>query len=314
MTRGITRAFYTVCVLSVCFESRATAQDLVPRSYVIVPTGTNAATLSYSHLQGGLQFDGAVPITDATAHASLAMFSYYRSLDLFGRTASVTFGLPYGVGDFKGTVVDAPKSTHLSGLFDTFVRLSLNLIGGPAMEPAEFAKWRQTTLLGVSLRIVAPTGQYDPTKLINWGTNRWAFKLEVGYSRRLGNWILDGYAGAWFFTENPEFFSHNAYFPGVQSRSEKPIVALEGHLSYDFSSRLWISLDANFWRGGATSLNGVENPATKQQSSRVGVTASIPLTAHQSIKVSYSDGAFVRYGGNYQSISAAWQYGWVGWP
>ncbi len=41
----------------------------------------------------------------------------------------------------------------------------------PAMERAEFAKWRQTTLLGASLRIVAPTGQYDPTKLINWGTN-----------------------------------------------------------------------------------------------------------------------------------------------
>ncbi len=290
------------------------AQDLTPRAYVIVPIGTNGTTLSYSRLQGDIQFDGAVPITDATAHASLVLFSYYRSFELFGRTTNVTFGLPYGVGDFKGTVAEAPKSAHLSGLFDTFVRFSVNLIGGPAMERAEFTKWRQTTLLGVSLRIVAPTGQYDPTKLINWGSNRWAFKTEIGYSRRLGNWILDGYGGAWFFTENPEFFSHNTYFPGVQSQSQKPIGALEGHLSYDFSPRLWISLDANFWRGGATSLNGVENPVTTQQSSRVGITASIPLTAHQSIKVSYSDGAYVRFGGNYQSISVAWQYGWLSRP
>jgi len=105
-----------VCVLSLCHSATAGAQDLTPRAYVVVPIGSNATTLSYSHLQGDLQFDGAVPITDATAHASVAMFSYYRSLDLFGRTASVTFGLPYGVGDFRGTVVDAPKTAHLSGL------------------------------------------------------------------------------------------------------------------------------------------------------------------------------------------------------
>jgi len=303
-----------VCALSVRHAATAMAQDLTPRAYLIVPISSNATTLSYSHLQGDLQFDGAVPITDATAHAGLEMFSYYRSLNLLGRTASITFGLPYGVGDFRGTVVDAPKSSHLSGLFDSFVRFSVNLLGGPAMGPAEFTKWRQETLLGISLRITAPTGQYDPTKLFNWGSNRWAFKPEIGYSRRLGNWILDGYAGAWFFTENPEFFSQNAYFPGVRSQSQKPIVEFEGHLSYDFSPRLWISLDANFWRGGVTSLNGVENPVTKQQSSRVGLTASIPLTAHQSIKVSFSDGAYVRYGGNYQSISAAWQYGWLSQP
>jgi hypothetical protein len=35
---------------------------------------------------------------------------------------------------------------------------------------------------------------------------------------------------------------------------------------------------------------------------------------HQSLKVSYSDGAYVRFGGNYQSVSVAWQYSWLGWP
>jgi hypothetical protein len=99
----------------------------------------------------------------------------------------------------------------------------------------------------------------------------------------------------------------------VQYQTENTVEEAETHLSYDFKPRLWVSLDANFWRGGATSLNGVENPVTNQKSSRVGVTASIPLTAHQSIKLSLSDGAYVRYGGNFKSISVAWQYGWVGW-
>jgi len=78
--------------------------------------------------------------------------------------------------------------------------------------------------------------------------------------------------------------------------------------------RLWVSLDANFWSGGESSVNGVSNPSTYQKNSRVGVTASVPISAHNSIKLSYSEGAYVRFGGNYRTISAFWQYAWVGWP
>lgn len=108
-------------------------------------------------------------------------------------------------------------------------------------------KWQQKILLGVSLKVVAPTGQYDPTKLINWSANRWAFKPDFGYSQRWGHWVLDGYAGVWFFTSNPEFFSHNAYFSGTQAQSQNPIGAFEGHLSYDVKPRLWFSLEGNYW-------------------------------------------------------------------
>ena len=78
--------------------------------------------------------------------------------------------------------------------------------------------------------------------------------------------------------------------------------------------RLWVSLDGNFWYGGRTSLNGMENPATLQKSSRIGVTGSFPLFRHQSIKVGYAKGAYVRFGGNYKIASLAWQYSWAGKP
>jgi len=292
----------------------ARGQELNPRAYVITPVGANVVNLGYSHLEGNIQFDGAVPITDAQASANLVALGYYRSFDFFGRSANVALAIPYGLGDFSGTVSEVPRHAHRTGFLDSSLRLSVNLIGGGAMEPQEFAKWRQDILLGVSLKIVAPTGQYDPTLLVNWGTNRWSFKPEVGYSQRWGHWVLDGYAGVWFFTDNPEFFSHNQYFPGVRSQSQAPIGAFEAHLSYDVRPRLWISLDVNFWSGGETSLNGVPSPQTSQRSSRVGVTASIPLTVRHSIKISYSDGAYVRYGGNYRTLSATWQYAWFGSP
>jgi Putative MetA-pathway of phenol degradation len=290
---------------------RLHAQDLAPRAYLVTPLGSNAFTLANAYNHGDLLLEGAAPIEDATARLDAPSLTYYRAFSLLGRSANVVAGLAYGVGTFEGTVRGEQASIYRSGLFDSVVRLSVNLVGGPAMSLGEMRKWQQKTLLGVSLKVIAPTGQYDPTKLINLGANRWAFKPEVGLSRRWGHWLLDAYAGVWLFTENPEFFSRNAYVPGVQSQTQDPVAVLETHLSYDFRPRLWVSLDANFWRGGTTSLNGVENPATLQQNSRVGITASFPVTRHQSVKLSYARGAYIRFGGDYQVLSAAWQYSWI---
>ena len=179
------------------------------------------------------------------------------------------------------------------------------------MQPREFAKWKQKRLLGVSLRVVAPTGQYSSTKLINWGANRWAFKPEIGYSERRGHWLLDGYAGGWFYTTNQSFYTGGA---AGQPQSESPILSLEGHLSYDLKPRFWLSLDGNFWWGGITSLSGIQNLATKQVGSRIGGTVSIPISKHQSIKASYSNGTYISFGGNYQNVSVGWQYYWSGRP
>lgn len=305
---GVTRL---LLLLAACTVHGVRAQSLVPRAYVITATGTNAVVLSYSRLDGGLQLDGALPVTGATANVNLSVLSFYRSLDLLGRSANITLGVPYGDGDFMGTIREVPRSLEKSGTLDAYLRFSVNLLGGPAMKPKQFAGWRESTLLGMSLSIFAPTGQYDPTRLLNWGNNRWAVKPEIGYSHRWGQWVLDAYGAVWFYTENPDYYSHNLFVPGIQSQAQQPVFAFESHLSRNFGPRLWISLDANFWSGGATALNGVLNRLTDQRSSRVGLTASIPLTRAQSIKVSYSDGAYVRYGGNFRTISLGWQYAWL---
>jgi hypothetical protein len=298
-------------LLAVCLTRGARAQDLVPRAYLLTPTGTTAVVLSYSRLDGGLQFDGAVPITGASANINLSALSLYHSLDLLGRSANIALGLPYGDGAFKGTVREVPALAERSGTLDSYLRFSVNLLGGPAMTARQLAVWRQSALLGVSLKIIAPTGQYDSSRLVNWGSNRWAFKPEIGYSQRWAAWVLDAYGAVWVFTQNPEFFSRNRFVAAIQSQRQQPVFAFESHLSYDFGPRSWVSLDANFWSGGETAVNGVLNRGTDQRSSRVGLTASIPITRTQSIKFSYSQGAYARYGGNYRSISLAWQYAWV---
>jgi hypothetical protein len=290
------------------------AQDLAPRAYIISPIHSNAVVVSYAYFTGNLDLTNGLPITDATARANIPTLSIFHSMNFFGRTANFTASLPYAEANFHGKVQQNETDVHRSGLADSVYRFSVNFFGGPAMDGRQYMKWRQKTLLGASIRVVAPTGQYDSTKLINLGANRWGFKPEVGFSRRFGHWIVDAYCGGWFYTTNPKFFSQNQYNPGILTQHQAPIASFEGHLSYDVRPRLWVSFDGNFWRGGATSLNGVENSASEQRNSRLGGTASIPLTKHQAVKFSYNNGAYIKYGGNFQNISAGWQYSWYGRP
>jgi hypothetical protein len=286
------------------------AQDLAPRAYIISPIHSNAITITWAFYNGGLDFNGTVPIANAKGTYYVPVFSYYHSLNFFGRSANITASLPYAVGTFRGDVSGQSASIYRSGMLDSSFRFSVNLMGGPAMQPKDMAKWKQKRLLGLSLKVVAPTGQYSGTKLVNWGGNRWAFKPDLGYSERWGHWVLDGYAGVWFYTTNPTSYAG----PVTKPQDQAPIGALEGHLSYDVKPRLWLSLDGNFWWGGITSLSGIQNLATKQTGSRLGGTVSIPISKHQSIKAGYSDGTYIRFGGNYQNVSVAWQYSWLGRP
>ncbi|HJY91846.1 MAG TPA: transporter, partial [Candidatus Acidoferrum sp.] len=229
-------------------------QDLSPRAYVITPVGFNAVTLTWSYFNGGVNFNGAVPITGATGIYNISSFTYYHRFSFFGRSANIAASLPYAVGNFQGKLQQEQRSVYRSGLVDFGARFSVNLLGGPAMPADKFAKWKQKVLLGVSLKIITPTGQYDPAKLVNWGINRWAFKPELGYSEQWGNWLVDAYAGAWFYTTNPASYA----VPLPRPQSEQPIGALEGHLSRNFKYGTWTSLDANFWWGGVTSLSGIQ--------------------------------------------------------
>lgn len=290
------------------------SQDLAPRAYVITPLHSNAVTLTYALYDGNIDLDGALPVSNASATVNVPVLTLYHALNFFGRSANILASLPYGVGDFHGTIMTTQTTVHRSGLLDSAFRFSVNLKGGPAMEPLKMRQWHQTTLIGMSLKVVAPTGQYDPTKLVNFGSNRWSFKPELGLSKRWGNWILDTYGGAWLYTTNPEYYSRNAVYPGVRWQSEEPIGSFEGHLSYDVKPRLWASLDGNFWFGGSTTVNGVTNSATLERNSRIGGTLSYPFGSHQSVKVAFSRGDYIHFGGNYNNVSLAWQYSWLGRP
>ena len=108
-TYSILKRVAALLLLATCVVHGAWSQSLVPRAYLITPTGTNAFVMSYSRLDGGLALDGAVPITGATAEAGLSVLSFYHSLDLLGRSANFTLGVPYADGTFQGPSRDRDR-------------------------------------------------------------------------------------------------------------------------------------------------------------------------------------------------------------
>ena len=117
-------------------------------------------------------------------------------------------------------------------------------------------------IIGASFRVVAPWSQYDDIKLVNLGTNNWAFKPQVGISKAIGAWTLEGTAAVTFFTDNHDFFGGNTL-------SQDPLYSLQGHLIYGFRSGIWASVDATYFVGGRTAVNGVLN---SDLHSRTGVS------------------------------------------
>jgi hypothetical protein len=145
--------------LAASFLQALHAQDLAPRAYIITPIHWNAVTLTYSFSDGAVLLNGTFPVPNGNAVLHTPIFSYFHSLSFFGRSANITASLPYSVGYFHGTFRDNETKLYRSGLMDSSFRFSVNLKGGPAMSVKEYQSWKHKTILGVSLRVVAPTGQ-----------------------------------------------------------------------------------------------------------------------------------------------------------
>ena len=296
------RLLTALVVVVIMASLSAQAQELEPRAYRTLPTGWNFAVLAYSFSTGNVVVDATAPIEDLNLDSNVAGVGYLRSFGISGRSASVTVNVPYVFLSGTARLEGEPVSGSRTGFADARFRLAVNLLGGPALAPAEFVKYRQRRNLGVSLTLAAPTGEYKSSQLVNLGADRWSFKPEVGYSSINGRWIFDAAAGVWFFTTNDD------YYGGTTLRQD-PIASVQAHVSYNFSRRIWLALDGNWYGGGTTSVDGTEQ-ATLQSNSRIGLTLSVAVARGQSLKFTAHTGAYTRIGADFDKFSIAYQVGW----
>ena len=283
--------------------SAASAQELVPAAYTPAPVGVNLLTMWSGTSSGDVTFDPSLPVEEVSARLFGWAGGYGRTFSFLGRSANIGFITQYLMGNLEGKYIGEQTEVRRSGLGDTDFRLSVILRGAPAMDGAAFRSFRPGTLLGASLVVRTPTGQYDPSKLINVGANRWAFKPGVGVVHTMGKWSLEASLGGWFFTDNPDY-------SGGRTRSQGAILSTEGHARFAISPAVWASLDGNFWVGGRTTVNGVDNDDL-QRNSRVGLTLAWRVAQGHGLRVAASRGAFTRIGGDFTSVGVSYSYNWM---
>jgi len=273
-----------------------------PLSYTNAPIGLNFLIAGYTYQWGSVLVDPSLPIQNVKATVDTATLAYSHIIDFWGQSGSLALAVPYAWLSASGEVFDRAASVRRAGLSDLTVRLSINLYGAPALSLPEFSGYHQDTIIGVTLLVTAPSGQYYPSKLINIGTNRWSFKPEVGISKALGPWTFEAEAAVTFFTDNNEFF-------GNGMRQQDPLFSIQGHAIYNFNPRLWAALDGTYYTGGRTTLNGsVDNDL--QRNSRWGATLAYSLDRQNSLKLYFTSGVAARTGTEFKIIGAAWQYRW----
>ncbi|MEI6269026.1 MAG: transporter [Methylococcaceae bacterium] len=276
--------------------------DIEPRSYSNIPTGINFLLAGYSYMKGNVAFAPTLPINNAKLETQSSVFAYIRSLDLWGKSGKVDIILPEAWLSGQAEVLGQQRERDVVGFADPMVRLYVNLFGAPAMSMKDFANYKQDTIVGVSLAVTAPGGQYDPQKLVNIGTNRWSIKPEIGASKAWGSLTAEAAAGVFVFTDN------NQPFQG-QTLAQQPMYNLQGHLIYNFTPGIWGALDANYYTGGRTTMDN-KMADNLQQNWRVGATLALPITRQHSIKLYGNTGVSSRTGSNFDLVGIAWQYRW----
>ncbi|MFT7288238.1 MAG: hypothetical protein ACI87W_002354 [Halieaceae bacterium] len=296
------RAILTGLLLAAAWAS--SAQELAPRAYWPTPNGTNVLVLTYQKTTGDIVTDASLPVTGVESDIDFFQLSYQRTISLAGRTASLQVSVPYSEGLTEGVVEGEFLRRETAGIGDTRLRLAYNLKGAPTMDRAAFGALRAAprTIVGSSLLVQVPTGEYDPDRLINIGTNRWALKPALGVIWPLyPSWLLEVELGAWLFGDNDDFQD--------STRQQDPILSTEMHLIKRIRPGFWASLDANYYVGGRTRVDGIYQ-SDLQRNSRLGATAVLPMKGGSAIRASISTGIVAESGGDFENFSLSYIRAW----
>ena len=288
-------------LLALAAGAVADAQELEPRAYMNTPVGLNFLILGYGYTQGNIAFDAAAPIEDAELTTHTGYLAYARTLDVWGRSGKLDFVLP--VVSLSGTaeVFGQPRARDVYGLGDPRVRFSTLLYGGPALSLDEFRDYKPDFIIGASLAVTLPLGEYETRYLVNIGTNRWSIRPELGVSKTWGPMTLEMIPSVTFYTDNRDFFRSTTL-------QRDPLYAVQAHLSYFTRVGVWAAFDATYYRGGRPSIDGKEGDQV--EAVRLGATITLPVNRYNSVKLYGSTGVLHRSESNFNALGVAWQYRW----
>jgi len=276
------------------------ANDVQPRLFTNIPVGLNFISLGYTRSEGNVSVDPSLAL-DVEAKLDTYLVSYSRSFGLFGQSALFTAALPYADLTLTGVVQGERVTASGNERPDPSFILAVNLRGAPALSLQEFAGYRQKTIVGFNIAVTPPWGDYDETRRINFGSNRWTVSPELGFSRRVGRFALEGAGSLTFFSDNTEYLVDNTL-------KQETIAMVRANLIYYFRRPgTWIGVSGLYLNGGQTEINGGHRDDL-QINSRLGGTLSVPFGRRHNVLFKYSAGVTTRIGANFNNYQMIYTY------
>ena len=266
--------------------------------------GANLIGANLGFSRGNILLDPSLPIENLDGDVSYGILRYMRSFGLFDRAAKIKILVPFTTGDWDGEFEGAPAQRSATGAGDMRVTLEWNFYGAPAMTAKELRNAEQQTIVGASVRIFIPTGEYDNTEHINLGSNRWSYRFEIGASRGFGAWTVEGMANVWLFGENDDFLQGNYL-------QQDELWVVKTHLIYTFQPGFWIGMGIGYGSGGRTIVNGIPRD-NRQENWRIGANLAYALNKRHGINLTIGSGFNQGAGGDFDTIAVGYQYAWGG--
>jgi hypothetical protein len=290
------------CMLVALLSPGLHAQDLEPRTYTNLPVGQNFIGVGYAYSDGEINPSPSVPLRDIEITMKTTVAAYVRSLDLGGKAGKIDGFWGRTCLEGQGFVNDVLVRGDRCGTLDPSLRLSYLFYGAPAVDMKTFRSTPSTRVIGASVKVSMPLGDYNNENIINTGSNRWTIKPEVGISNRWGKWSGE----AAFSTR---FFSDNDNFKGNTTLAQDPLYQLQIHLIYDLPKGRWMSFNGNYFWGGRTEKDGVRGD-DRQENSRIGITFAVPINTQQSLKFYANSGVISNIGNDSHTLGVFWKYRW----
>jgi len=301
MCKGLLFVCFAVTVLPA--PDQLCAQFTDPHNYDNTPVGVNQIELSYAYAHSDASIDTSLIVAGAKFNLNEGIIDYTHYFGLVHRLWWVEATVP--VAGLGGSVSGTKISGSITGFGDSSYQLAALLKGGPALSVAQFENYKPNTILGVSFTVTAPTGLYNPNKLLNLGSNRWSFNPQFAVSHPFGpeqKWQFDAYANAAFYT-------HNSSYQGAKILRQQQLPGLEGHISYSFIDRLWVSLDTRYSFGGDTFVSGV-NQNNAQQNFLLGSEVNVSVNQQNSFAFVFAKPVVHQNGPSITGFAVKYNYIW----
>jgi hypothetical protein len=192
--------------------------------------------------------------------------------------------LPMGRISGDVTVAGRTFNQSASGFGDPMIEFKINVLGPPAQKNIpDVLRYEPGFSVNLLADLALPIGEYDSDKPLNLGQNRWYGRVGAPIVWQLGPWVpgrrttLEFLPALWLFGDNDNFVG--------QTKKTDPMFQVDAHLTRDFTEQFWGSLDAAWYTGGKTSINGVSGESLNNLG--VGLTLGYSINDNLSVTVGY---------------------------